>query len=58
LTNHNALELINSLRERDDEKIREVAREVCEKVVYQIDDNLLADVDFKGMIKQMYNENA
>ena len=43
LTKYNALDLLNSLRERDDEKIREIAREVCEKVVYHIDDSLLAD---------------
>lgn len=43
LTKYNALDLLNSLRERDDEKIREVAREVCEKLVDHIDDSLLAD---------------
>jgi hypothetical protein len=50
LTKNNALELLNSMRERDDEKIREIAREVCEKVVDHIDDSLLADSDFKILI--------
>lgn len=41
LTKNNALDLINRLREKDDEKINDVAREVCEIVIDNIDDSFL-----------------
>jgi hypothetical protein len=41
LTKYNALDLLNRMREKDDEKINDVAREVCEKVIDHIDDSLL-----------------
>ena len=45
-------------REKDDEKINDVAKEVCEKVIDHIDDSLLvADQDFHTEIEQVLHEN-
>ena len=41
LTKYNALDLLNRMREKDDEKINEAARDVCEKVIDHIDDSLI-----------------
>lgn len=46
------------MREKDDEKINDVAREVCEKVIDHIDDSLLiADQDFQSEIESILHEN-
>lgn len=58
LTKYNALDLLNRMREKDDEKINDVAREVCEKVIDHIDDSLLiADQDFHSEIESILHEN-
>lgn len=44
----NALDMLNAMRERDDERIRETAREVCEKINENIDENLMAETDLKN----------
>ena len=57
LTKQNALDLLNNMRETEDEKIREIAREVCEKVVEHIDDSLFQETDFKSMIRNLLNDH-
>ena len=41
LHKYNAIELLTRMREKDDERINEVAKEVCEKVIDHIDDSML-----------------
>lgn len=46
------------MREKDDEKINEAAREVCEKVIDHIDDSLIEiDQDFHTEIEYILHEN-
>jgi len=46
LTKYNALELLNRLRQNEDDKIPELASQVCEKVVQQLDHNFQIDENF------------
>lgn len=54
LTKYNALDLLKRMQDKNDEKISEMSREVCEKVIDHIDENLLIDqdIEIQGILKE------
>lgn len=59
LTKHNVIEILNQIKEKEDPKINEVAKEFFEKVVDHCSDTalLLSDNDFTTELESILKEN-
>ena len=57
MAQYNAIDILNKIREQSDEKIKELASQVCLKIIKDIDDPvMMADQDFTTELQGLMTE--